>query len=182
MAIGLQAGEVSQGNNSVAMGSFAGQLKQGNNSVAIGFSAGATSQPANSIIINATGGTLNGSSPGLYIAPVRSSAATTPVLVYDVATNEIVYNSSTRRIKKNIVDLAEDTTSVYGLRPVEYDAISDNKHYVGLIAEEAHDVDPRFAWTDEGGIPGGIDWFNIVLYTVAEMKKLRARIETLENS
>jgi hypothetical protein len=71
---------------------------------------------------------------------------------------------------------------VYDLRPVEYDAILDDKHYVGLIAEEAHDVDQRFAWTDEGGIPAGIDWFNIVLYTVAEMKKLRARIEMLENS
>ena len=162
------------------MGFAAGSNTQGANAVAIGAFAGATTQHANSIVINATGGALNSSAAGtLTIAPIRSDAASTPVLVYNATTNEITYNSSTRNIKKNIIDLTANTSHVYDIRPVEYDAISDDRHYVGLIAEEVYEADPYFAWMQNGN-PAGIEWFNILLYMVAEMKKLKARLDIVE--
>ena len=89
------------------------------------------------------------------------------------------YNTSTRRIKKNIIDLTANTAHVNDIRPVEYDAIADDKHFVGLIAEEAFDADPHFAWTRDGA-PEGIDWFNILVFAIAELKNLNAKTKELE--
>jgi hypothetical protein len=114
------------------------------------------------------------------VNPIRGLATSTPVLVYNTGTNEVSYNTSTRRVKKNIVDLTANTAHVYDIRPVEYDSIVDDRHFVGLIAEEVYDADPNCAWLmDEQ--PQGIDWFNILVYVVAEMKKLRARVAELES-
>jgi hypothetical protein len=181
VAIGTNAGSSNQGVNSIAIGTNAGIIDLAANSVAIGTGAGtANVSDVNSIIINATGAALTSTAAGtLTIAPIRSDAASTPVLVYNAVTKEITYNSSTRNIKKNIIDLTANTAHVYDIRPVEYDAISDNKHFVGLIAEEVYEADPYFAWTQDDN-PAGIEWFNILLYTVAELKKMKIKNEELE--
>jgi hypothetical protein len=101
------------------------------------------------------------------------------VLVYNATTKEITYNSSTRNIKKNIIDLTANTAHVYDIRPVEYDAISDDRHYVGLIAEEVYEADPHFAWMQNGN-PAGIEWFNILLYTVAELKIVKEELKIVK--
>jgi hypothetical protein len=99
--------------------------------------------------------------------------------VYDTSTKEVTYNSSTRRIKKNIIDLTANTAHVYDIRPVEYDAIVDDRHFVGLIAEEVFEADPNFAWL-ENDRPEGIEWFNILLFAVAELKNLKTKNQELE--
>jgi hypothetical protein len=181
VAVGTSAGQTLQGNNSIAIGALAGTANLAPNCVVLGFSAGTSSVAnANSIVINATGGVLNSAGTGtLTIAPIRGIATATPVLVYDTTTKEITYNASTRKIKTNIIDLTANTSRVYDIRPVEYDAIADGKHFVGLIAEEVYDIDPHFAWTQDGS-PEGIEWFNILVYAVAEMKKLKIKNEELE--
>ena len=195
VAIGHSAGRVQQAANAVSIGTSAGQSSQGERSVAIGTSAGASNLGANSIVIgagahtigngtivlNATGSPFSPLTTGaFFVSPVRGIASSTPVMVYDTAAKEITYNTSTRRIKKNIIDLTANTAHVYDIRPVEYDAIADGRHFVGLIAEEAYEADPNFAWLmDEQ--PQGIEWFNILVYTVAELKKLRDRVAELES-
>jgi hypothetical protein len=179
VAIGTSAGQTSQGERSIAIGTAAGSTNLGTNSIVIGALAQTTG--AGSIVINATGSSLAPTTDAAFtVAPVRGVATSTPVLVYNATTKEITYNTSTRRIKKNIIDLTANTAHVYDIRPVEYDAIVDDKHFVGLIAEEVYEADPNFAWMLNEQ-PEGIEWFNILVYTVAELKKLRARVAVLES-
>jgi len=56
LAIGLRAGQGSQGNTAVAIGQDAGQSNQGTNSVAIGPGAGNTNQGAQSVAIGISAG------------------------------------------------------------------------------------------------------------------------------
>jgi microcystin-dependent protein len=111
--IGANAGEVSQGTNSIAIGNGAGNRQankcvaigdgagygftgntQGSNSIAIGFAAGYVSCCNNSIILNAQNVQLDGyQSSALYIAPIRSNTTTDAPLFYNNDTKEITYAS-----------------------------------------------------------------------------------------
>lgn len=182
IALGTSAGTTNQGTNAIAIGAYAGQSNQGTNAIAIGAYAGYTSQNQNSIIINATGTYLNSATQNAtYIAPIRGTPGATPVLVYNTINNEITYDTSSIKYKKNIIDLTEDTTKLYDIRPREYDAISDNKHYIGFIAEELNEINNLFTWKNSDGTPEGVEWFNILVFCVNEMKKMRQEINDLKN-
>ena len=95
MAIGSNAGRVSQGSDAVALGFGAGEISQGLQAVAIGAYAGGTSQPANTIILNASGSAVNGvaaQTNSFYVAPIRTTANGTP-LMYNSTTKEITYST-----------------------------------------------------------------------------------------
>lgn len=180
VAVGYRAGAGTQGQNSVAVGYQAGQTNQGVNCVAIGALAGQDSQYTGSIALNASGSALNPNQAGLFINPVRGTATATPVIVYNSTTKELTYNTSSRKYKDNIENLQDDTSAVLNLQPRQYTSKIDGKEYVGLIAEECNDVNPHFAWK-ENGEPEGIEWFNILLYLVEEVKKLKNTVSQLEN-
>lgn len=101
-AVGNAAAQVSQGTYAVAVGTNAGQVSQGAYAVAIGSNAGTTSQPANSIIINAGSSALQGSAAGLYIDPVRSTTSAARPIVYDTTTKELFYTSTLEFINSTI--------------------------------------------------------------------------------
>ena len=176
VAVGYRAAYINQGEECVAIGLSAGQTNQGQYAVAIGALAGQNSQFTGSIVINASGAALNSAQQGLYINPVRGTATATPVIVYNSTTKELTYNTSSRKYKENIQDLDIDTSSLYNLNPRKYTSKIDGKEYIGLVAEECEDVDTNFAWK-ENDQPEGIEWFNILLYTVAELKKLKAQVQ-----
>ena len=90
IAIGQSAGITSQKINAIAIGCNAGTINQGQNSIAIGASAGAVTQVANSIILNASGADLNAATTGLFVNPIRNTAATS-YLKYNTTTSEISY-------------------------------------------------------------------------------------------
>jgi hypothetical protein len=95
VAVGIAAGLTYQGSNAVAIGAFAGQINQGSNAIAIGFSAGANNQSNASIVINATGQTLDTVQlSSFYVAPIRNSTGNTNALTYNVATGEIIYDTT----------------------------------------------------------------------------------------
>jgi hypothetical protein len=181
-AVGRDAGNDSQGASSVAIGVNAGQTNQGANAIAIGNSAGTLNQGSESIIINATGVAVqNTASNRFVVKPVRAVVSATPVMVYNTTTGEITHNTSSIKYKKNVIDLTEDTSSIYNVRAREYDAKDeDNKHYLGYIAEEINECNTNFTWKNEDGTAGGIEWFNLLIFTIEEMKKLRERIAVLE--
>jgi hypothetical protein len=197
IAIGSFAGARSQGTSAIAIGSSAGYSNQGVNSVAIGFYAGnasgnnsiaigayANAFHSNSIVLNTTGTTVSSANAdAFYVSSIRSISAPagSASMLYNQTTKEITYLSSTQRVKKNIQNLAANTAHVYDLIPREYDLINENDaHEIGLIAEEAAAADPKFAWYDAEGLPGGISWFNVLLYVVAQLKVLRAKDAELE--
>jgi hypothetical protein len=88
--IGYQAGENTQGTNSVAIGNFAGSISQGENSIAIGNLAGEVGQSDSTIVINATSAAVNGDlgSSRCYINPIREVDASN-VLLYNPLTYEV---------------------------------------------------------------------------------------------
>ena len=116
---------------------------------------------------------------GIFMRP-RGLALATPVLAYNTVTNEVSYNTSSIKYKKNVIDLTEDTVAVYKLRAREYDAKSDDKHYIGYIAEEVNECSTNFSWKNSDGTPEGLEWFNILIYSIEELKKVRAKCFELE--
>ena len=44
---------------------------------------------------------------------------------------------------------------------------------MGYIAEELNDIDSYFTWKNPDGSPEGIEWFNLLIYSIEEVKKLR---------
>ena len=181
-AVGFQAGLSGQNREAVAIGRNAGQFNQGTQAIAIGSYAGQTSQVAGSIILNASGSALNITQAGFFVRPIRGVATTTPVVVYNTTTRELTYNTSSIKYKKNVTDLRESTENIYLVQPREFDSRSDDSHHIGFIAEELNAIDPLFTWKNSDGTPEGIEWMNLLVYTIAEMKKLRTRVDTLEQA
>jgi hypothetical protein len=184
IAIGYGAGTTSQGSKAIAIGYQAGQgttSGQGGNAIAIGNLAAQASQNANSICLNASGVATNPNQAGFFVRPIRGVASATPVCVYDAVNFEVTYNTSSIKYKKNVTDLSGDTSSIYNVRAREYDAKDNDKHFMGYIAEEVDAVDTRFTWKNPDGTPEGIEWFNMLIYTIEEMKKLKQEIEILKS-
>lgn len=103
-----------------------------------------------------------------------------PVLVYNTGTSEITYNTSSIKYKKNVTDLKQDTSVLYNVRPVEYDSKDDDSHHIGFIAEELAAIDPKFVWNKDNK-PEGIEWFNLLTYTINELKKLKSEVDILKS-
>lgn len=61
----------------VAVGTNAGQQNQGQNSIAIGSNAGQTNQTANSIVLNAQSTAISASNAGLFVAPIANAYQST---------------------------------------------------------------------------------------------------------
>jgi len=180
IAIGNGAGLDYQGINSIAIGNGAGEYAQGNNSIAIGYQAGITSQSANSIILNASSSSLNSSTSGFYVRPINGPRSSSNVLSYDTTTGEVYFNGSSERYKYDIEPLSKDTSVVYNLQPREFKYKLSDESDIGLIAEEAFECDPSFAYLDKDQIPEGIQWNVITTYLVEEMKKLKKELDDLE--
>jgi hypothetical protein len=183
VAIGHLAGQGTQGLNAIAIGCEAGFAGQGTNAIAIGHKAAGKNgnQDAGSIVINATGDLLTSVAANrFYVKPIRGANTATPVIVYNATNGEITYNTSSIKYKKNVIDLQEDTSKIYNIRAREYDSKIDDIHHIGYIAEELNEVDTNFTWK-QNDLPEGIEWFNMLIYTIEEMKKLKKRIEDLES-
>jgi len=177
IAIGAGAGNTAQFENAVAIGFQAGYSGQGANAIAIGNLAGKMNQPASSIVINASTNILSGTAAGFYVNPIRTLAPTGGALFYNTD-SEIVMSSSSIKYKENVVDLNRSTSNIYNVRAREYDWKETKQHLIGYIAEEIDEVDTLFTFKKDGK-PEGIEWNNILLYAVEEIKNLKKEILTL---
>jgi hypothetical protein len=195
VAIGQNAGSYGQGTGSIAIGQNAGSYFQGQRSIAIGQTVGITGQGDDSIIIGqnaeSTGNEsivlnasslvqVNAATSGLFINPIRGPFSSSNVLSYNTTTNEIFYNGSSKRYKHDIEPLTNNTENLYKLTPREFKYNINGEEDIGLIAEEADNCDPWFAYKDSDGIPEGIQWNSITTYLIAEMKKMKEDIEGCE--
>lgn len=111
---------------------------------------------------------------------MRGVAVSTPVLVYNTVTDEITYNTSSIKYKKNVIDLQQNTSQLYNIRAREYDAKDDNKHFIGYIAEELNECSTWFTWKNPDGSPEGIEWFNLLVFAIEEIKKHNQDIQNLK--
>jgi hypothetical protein len=166
IAIGVEAQKNATSNSpgSIGIGFQTGGI-QGAYAIAIGYGAGA-SQTSNSIILNATGSTLNSSTTGFYVAPIRNGvtgiAPGNSVLRYGLPygnTNEITVDitPSDSRIKTNIEPLndSECLNIVKQIEPKKYNyTIHPNLGKVyGFIAQEVEQYLPYAVPTSTKYIP-----------------------------
>ncbi len=105
--------------------------------------------------------------------------------LYRNSSGQIGYNTSALRFKDNISDV-EDCSWLYKLRPVTFDWKDEQRkqeegRQLGLIAEEVNELYPQLVFRDSEGKPEGVhyEWLGVPL--IVEMKKLRSRVEALEN-
>lgn len=105
-----------------------------------------------------------------------------------VDSGNLIRISSSARYKKNIVDIEIDTSKIYNLRPVSFDPMGANAksdecpdgRNFGLIAEEVHAQIPELVpmiMLNGIKVPDGVNYKQLSVLLVAEMKKLKARLD-----
>ena len=141
--LGFGAGRVISGSNNIAVGVNAGSaLTTGNDNIVIGHVGAAGN--VGTIRIGTSGAQLNA-----FIAGVRGVTTTAadaiPVMIS--STGQLGTVSSSRRVKDDIADMGEASSTLMKLRPVTFHYKSDQNPegralQYGLIAEEVEKVAP----------------------------------------
>ena len=85
--------------------------------------------------------------------------------------------TSALRYKENVQDL-EDSSKVMQLRPVTFDWKKDQKHDIGLIAEEVAELYPELVETN--GDITGVKYTKLTALLIKTVQEQNARIEKLE--
>jgi hypothetical protein len=186
------------GASNVAIGAAVlGGLLTGNNNIGIGASItnGAaghvyTSSESSNIVIGNVG--VLGESGVIRIGDVNQTkcfiagifgvtvgVSGTPVVVDNAGNLGTVVSS--RRLKENIKYLS-NTSSVLNLKPVSFHYKSDESktNHFGLIAEEVHESMPELVSYDHNNQPFSVQYHELPVLLLNEIKKLHAQVSTLE--
>lgn len=139
------------------------------------------------------------SAAGEWFMPALSSGAGTYPLKWTTSTGLLTYDTSTRLVKKDIVDTPYGLSEILQLRPVKYKFISDDRDDLGLIAEEVAPIIPELCplamkknYTkneeDTELIPSFVNYDRLVSICVKAIQEqqeiieqLKTRIEVLES-
>jgi hypothetical protein len=189
---------LSSGIDNVAIGAQALQnASSGSQMIAIGASAGANigNGSADIEIGNPGASTDNGVirignsslQSQTYIAGIRSS--TTGVgnaieVVID-SNGQLGTRNSSRRLKTDITDMGDTTSTLMGLRPVRYRYISQGANapvQYGLIAEEVAGVAPELVATKPDGEVETVFYDKVNALLLNTVQKQQHTIEDLEKS
>nr|WNL49524.1 peptidase [Marseillevirus sp.] len=186
--IGYQAGRTgTTASQNVVVGQAAcPNLGTCTNCIVIGRAASCGTAGTNRIVLGASavGATDNEFTISPTITQWRSlglaSAAAANTLQINPATGIITQAASSRRFKEKIRDLEVDTSKLYDLALKTYEYKSDGREDYGLIAEDTYDILPEIVTLDAEGNPHGIKHLTLVMLLVAELQKLKQRVEALE--
>lgn len=170
------------GAGNVLIGANAGQNYTGaeSNNVLIGLNESGTNGESNVTKINTANGTT------CYVGGIygitTASGTTSTVLISNG--NQLGTISSSRRFKRDIKDMEQESSSIMSLRPVtfQYKSHTDNVTQFGLIAEEVMEIMPEIVNLDGEGKPESIRYHDLPCMLLNEIQKLQKRIEKLENN
>ena len=132
----------------------------------------------------ATGGALRGRfyDGGLVLDQLGSTSGTD--LVVD-GSNVVHSKSSSKKYKRNIVDIALDSNKVYNLRPVDFEwnekSATEGKKDIGLIAEEVAEILPEIV-NYKDNKPESVSYDKLSVILLMEIKKLKEEIEKLKEN
>ena len=116
-----------------------------------------------------------------YVNPIRGlgNSANQAGLIYNLNSKEVTYSTSSIKYKINVIDLQEDTSAILNVKAREYDTKEDNIHNIGYIAEELNNLNTNFTWKNSDGTPEGINWNNLSVFAIEEIKRLRNDVTLL---
>jgi hypothetical protein len=93
--------------------------------------------------------------------------------------------SSSVRYKKNIRDLELNTNKIFDLRTISFEnnefTATENTTSFGLLAEDVAEKIPMLATYNQEGQPEGVQYKMLAVLLLEEMKKMKSKIEILEN-
>lgn len=96
--------------------------------------------------------------------------------------NELLRSTSSRKYKTDIHDLA-DWSALAKLRPITYRSLAEaddkDRQWLGLIAEEVAEVEPRLVHYVDSK-PDGVQYDRIVVLLITAIQQLAARLTVLE--
>ena len=95
-------------------------------------------------------------------------------------TTETIVESSSIRIKENVVELQYSTTDVMKLRPVRYNKIGKTVAEIGLIAEEVAEVIPEVISYDSEHLPAAVNYGRLVTVLISSIQQQQSEIEDLK--
>ncbi|MBI5218755.1 MAG: tail fiber domain-containing protein [Bacteroidia bacterium] len=146
---------VTTGYNNTSVGAASlNVITTGYNNTAIGYNAGPSidnryntiSIGANVICTSSNQVKLGDASiTSFYCMGAYAATTANPANMYVETSGQIMRSTSSRRYKKDIIDLEINTSLIYNLHPVSFTGINDNKRHFGLIAEEVAEVIPDMA-------------------------------------
>ncbi len=94
----------------------------------------------------------------------------------------LYYSTSSRKYKKNIDYDGVDANKLYDLKPVSYEGISEvdeGKEFIGFIAEDVAEVEPRLVVFDEEGLPLSLQYGQFTSLTVKAIQELKQENDAL---
>lgn len=128
-----------------------------------------------------TNGTGSGQQNSCFIAGI-TGVTVTGIAVLCSTSGQLGTVSSSLRFKENVVDMGDESSRLYDLRPVLFNFKEDpeKKMASGLIAEEVDKVMPDLVVYDEDNMPYSVKYHELPAMLLNEIKKLKSRIEELE--
>ncbi len=93
--------------------------------------------------------------------------------------------ASSEKFKKNIKDIEVDTSNLYKLRPVSFDWKDKRRgtdRQIGFIAEAVDKYFPELSMKSDKGVMQSVDYGRLTIIIIAEMIKLKERVDTLANN
>ena len=109
-----------------------------------------------------------------------ASSAGLQALYISSTTDKVYRITSSARYKEHITDLDIDSSKLYDLRPVSYREKKTHIGGIGLIAEEVVKVMPELVVLNKEGTPEAVQYTDIPILMLNEMKKLKEEIKSLK--
>jgi hypothetical protein len=88
--------------------------------------------------------------------------------------------TSTIKVKENIVSIDSALDQVEKLQAVSYNRKGSSVKEIGLIAEAVEEVYPEFVQYDQNGEPVGLNYSRLTAVLIESVKELKNRIQQLE--
>jgi hypothetical protein len=182
IVIGSQALRNSpNGSNNICLNASAGVNYSGGEDNNILLSNVGVNGESNTIRIGSDGSVLAAHTSCFIQGIAGVTVANSAAVLIDTTTGEMGTIASSRRFKKDIVDM-EDTSRLLSLRPVNFvykESKVNDKQY-GLIAEEVEEIFPELIVHDKEGLASTVKYHDLPVLLLAELKKAFRRIEELE--
>ena len=172
----------STGNNTTideASGSAAGVMSVAHHNKLDGIASGATNVTNTNQLTNGAGyitssSNISGTAGGLSGTP---NITVGTISCGNITSSGTVTANSDAKLKKNVATVSNALDKVNLLRGVEFDYIANDKHSIGVIAQEVEAVLPDLV---EGDETKSVAYGNLTAVLIEAVKELTAEVNTLK--